>query len=147
MEALEIEIIEGNTTADDSADDMIIIENDSPPSTIPMNKSQDEFDDDLDRANADMQGLLSSNGNNRNNNKSTKRFQTKRVTRRPNAMGILSFFVLAYLKRRGGESWARTGLDHLAVPPLYCRHHHILFDTVWPGLVPLRLVSVPCLPS
>jgi hypothetical protein len=90
MEALEIEIIEGNATSAD--DNIIIIENDdSPPNTIPMNKSQDEFDDDLDRVNADMEGLLassSSNGNNRNKNiksssSKTKRFQTKRVTRRP----------------------------------------------------------------
>jgi hypothetical protein len=82
MEALEIDI-EENTSK--TANEVKIIENDSP--SIANNKSQDEFDDDLDRANADMEGLLSSSStggrNNSNNSKSSKRFQTKRVTRRP----------------------------------------------------------------
>jgi hypothetical protein len=82
MEALEIDIEENTlkTLANESID--------SP--SIANNKSQDEFDDDLDRANADMEGLLSSsssggrnNGSSSNNSKSNKRFQTKRVTRRP----------------------------------------------------------------
>jgi hypothetical protein len=80
MEALEIDIadIEGNNNT----------ANEIPG--IAMTKSQDsELDDDLDRANADMEGLLSSSSGNHNdirnsNSSNNKRlYQTKRVTRRP----------------------------------------------------------------
>jgi hypothetical protein len=85
MEALEIDFDDMEEVNNTSGDDLTQIPG------ITMSKSQDssEFDDEfLDRANADMEGLLSSSSNSKNtksnNSNNNKRlYQTRRVTRRP----------------------------------------------------------------
>ena len=59
---------------------------------------------------------------------------------------IASFFGPAFLSRRGGVLWDRTGLDRPVVPRSLFPHRCTLFDTQWPRLVPFRRALVSCSP-